>query len=129
MTALDVIWVGIGGGAGSILRWQVGIWITDRYKSSFPISTFFLNISGAFVIAYLSVLFSVDWQNRFGEPLNALMLTGFLGGYTTFSSMQLDALKLVENGKKALALFYLVSSTCAGLIAALAGVWLALHAG
>lgn len=57
------------------------------------------------------------------------MLTGFLGGYTTFSSMQLDALKLVENGKKALALFYLVSSTCAGLIAALAGVWLALHAG
>lgn len=69
MTALDVIWVGIGGGAGSILRWQVGIWITDRYKSSFPISTFFLNISGAFVIAYLSVLFSVDWQNRLASHL------------------------------------------------------------
>lgn len=122
MTGLDVMWVGIGGGIGSVLRWLVGRW----YHGSFPTSTFILNVSGAFVIAYLSVLLGVDWQDRYGETLNALILTGTLGGYTTFSSMQLDALKLVEDKQRLTAVFYLLSSTGVGLIAAATGIALAL---
>jgi CrcB protein len=126
MTALDVMWVGIGGGTGSVIRWLVGRWVGTWHHGSFPTSTFMLNISGAFLIAYLAVLFGVDWHDRYGEAINSLVLTGILGGYTTFSSMQLDALTLFEDKQKLMAVFYLLSSVGFGFIAAAAGIALAL---
>ncbi len=125
MTPLDVTWVGLGGGAGSLLRWLIGRIVGDHYRGDFPLGTFLINISGAFVIGYLSVLFTVDWQNRYGTPLIAGVLTGFLGGYTTFSSMQLDAFKLADKQHGAQALGYLVVSTVLGLSAAWLGAELA----
>ncbi|MCP9758192.1 CrcB family protein [Aquitalea sp. S1-19] len=126
MTALDVMWVGLGGGLGSLLRWRVGTLVGERYHGDFPLATFLINTSGAFVIAYLSVLFAVDWRDRLGTTINAGVLTGALGGFTTFSSMQLDAVKLSDGGKGKLAAAYLLGSTFAGLAAAIFGAWLAL---
>ena len=60
MNPLDVMWVGLGGGLGSVLRWGVGRIVGERYHGDFPLSTFLINISGAFVIGYLSVLFGID---------------------------------------------------------------------
>jgi CrcB protein len=125
MRALDVMWVGLGGGAGSLLRWWIGRIVGERYRGGFPLATFLINVSGAFVIGYLSVLFSVDWRDRYGTVLNAGVLTGILGGYTTFSSMQLDAAKLAGSGRGQLALGYLLFSVAAGLIAAALGAALA----
>jgi len=125
MQPLDVMWVGFGGGAGSLLRWWVGRVVGERYHGSFPLGTFLINVSGAFVIGYLSVLFSVDWRDRFGTVLNAGVLTGVLGGYTTFSSMQLDAAKLAGANRPGLAAGYLMVSTVAGLAAAGLGAGLA----
>jgi CrcB protein len=99
MTPLDVMWVGLGGGLGSLLHWLTGRVIGEHYHGVFPVGTFLINVSGAFAIGYLSVLFKVDWRDRYGTALNAGVLTGVLGGYTTFSSMQLDAVKLA--GKRA----------------------------
>ena len=129
MNALDVMRVGIGGGAGSLLRWYVGIKVGERYHGAFPMGTFLINVTGAFVIAYLSVLFGVDWRDRFGSGINAGVLTGVLGGYTTFSSMQLDAAKLADSGRGKLATGYLLLSTVAGLAAAVFGAWLAMLQG
>ena len=126
MTALDVLWVGLGGGFGSLLRWWIGYVVGERYHGVFPLGTFLINVSGAFVIGYLSVLFGVDWQDRYGTALKAGILTGVLGGYTTFSSMQLDAEKLSEKANGgALATLYLVASTMAGILAAGLGAGLA----
>lgn len=125
MRALDVMWVGLGGGAGSLLRWLIGKVVGERYHGGFPLATFLINISGAFVIGYLSVLFSVDWRDRFGTVLNAGVLTGILGGYTTFSSMQLDAAKLGAAGRHGYAVAYLCGSVAAGLVAAACGAGLA----
>jgi fluoride exporter len=58
-------------------------------------------------MGYLSVLFMVDWHDRHGAALNSAVLTGVLGGYTTFSSMQLDAAKLDEKRGHVPAGFYL----------------------
>lgn len=118
MRPLDVMWVSLGGGLGSLLRWWIGRAVGERYRGAFPVATFIINVTGAFVIAYLSVLFEVDWRDRYGAALNAGMLTGVLGGYTTFSSMQLDAAKLADKNRGGLAAGYLVLSTVAGLIAA-----------
>ncbi|WEK48865.1 MAG: fluoride efflux transporter CrcB [Candidatus Kaistia colombiensis] len=125
MRPLDVMWVGLGGGAGSLLRWWIGRVVGERYHGGFPLATFLINVSGAFVIGYLSVLFSVDWRDRYGSVLNAGVLTGILGGYTTFSSMQLDAAKLEDAGRGKMAVGYLLLSTAAGLIAAALGAALA----
>lgn len=127
MKTVDVMLVGLGGGLGSALRWWVGRVVSERYKGDFPLGTFLINISGSFVIGYLSVLFNVDWHNRYGHGmvLNAFVLTGVLGGYTTFSTMQLDATQLAAKRHNAPAVFYLLLSVAAGLVAALLGAALA----
>ena len=94
MTALDVLWVGLGDGLGSLLRWWVGRVVGERWRGDFPLGTLLINISGAFPMAYLSVLFAVDWHTRHGTALTSLCPTGIIGGYTTFSSMQMDAVNL-----------------------------------
>jgi CrcB protein len=110
-----------------VLRWWIGRLVGERYKGHFPLGTFLINISGSLVIGYLSVLFNVDWHNRYGHGmvLNALVITGVLGGYTTFSSMQLDAARLAAKQHARLAAFYLLLSVATGLLAALAGAALA----
>jgi CrcB protein len=61
---LDVMWVGLGGGLGSLLRWWTGRVVGEHYIGDFPVGTFLINVSGAFAIGYLSVLFEVDWHDR-----------------------------------------------------------------
>jgi len=77
-------------------------------------------------MGYLSVLFAVDWHTRHGTALTALCLTGIIGGYTTFSSMQMDAVKLAGTGGHVRAASYLGLSVVAGLLAAGLGGALAL---
>jgi CrcB protein len=129
MTALDVLWVGLGGGLGSLLRWWVGRSVGERWRGDFPLGTFLINISGAFPMGYLSVLFAVDWHTRHGTALTALCLTGIIGGYTTFSSMQMDAVKLAGTRGHVRAASYLGLSVVAGLLAAALGGALALVQG
>ena len=127
MKPVDVMLVGLGGGTGSVLRWWIGRLVGEAYRGRFPLGTFVINISGSLLIGYLSILFNIDWHNRHGHGmvLNALVITGVLGGYTTFSTMQLDAARLAANRHAHLAAFYLLLSVAAGLLAALAGSALA----
>lgn len=125
MKPIDVIWVCLGGGVGSLLRWQIGHFIDSRISAHFKFGTFFINVTGAFVIAYLSTAMAIGWQQRFGDMMSSLILTGILGGYTTFSTMQLDAVQMTAQNRRGLALLYLVTSVGAGLVAAAAGVALA----
>lgn len=125
MEASDILLIGIGGGIGSLLRWQLGRVIDRRLGTAFKFSTLFINLSGALVIAYLSTLLAIDWEQRYGTIVTSLVLTGLLGGYTTFSTMQLDAVQTAQARGHALALLYLASSVGGGLVAAAAGVALA----
>ena len=127
MTLMDIVWIGLGGGLGSALRWWIGLAVGECYHGNFPLGTFLINISGTFLIGYLSVLFGVDWHNRYGHGmvLNAFVLTGVLGGYTTFSSMQLDAAKLVGKSRGGIAASYLLLSVLSGLLAGELGAALA----
>ena len=125
MNGLDVLWIGLGGGAGSAARWGIGRVLGEHFAGDFPLGTFVINISGAFAIGYLSVLFEVDWRDRHGSALNAGILTGVLGGYTTFSSMQLGAAELRAKKRGVLAASYLLLSTVVGLLAALLGAAIA----
>jgi CrcB protein len=118
MKPLDVLCVGLGGGLGSVLRWWVGRLVGEHYHGELPLGTFLINVSGTFLIGYLSVLFGVDWHDRYGHGmvLNAFVLTGILGGYTTFSSMQLDAATLSAKKRGGIATSYLLLSVAVGLL-------------
>ena len=125
MDAITILWVGVGGGIGSLLRWQVGRLIDRRVAGPFKAGTFLINVSGAFLIAYISALLALGWEHRYGDVISSLVLTGVLGGYTTFSTMQLDAVTMAAAGRHALAVVYLAASVVAGLLAVAAGVALA----
>src|SRR5580704_2137508 len=125
MRPLDVLWVGLGGGLGSVLRWWVSLMVGKRSHGDFPLGTLLINVSGSFLIGYLSILFAVDWRDRYGTALNAGVLTGILGGYTTFSTMQLDASKLAGQRGGVAAASYLLLSVVLGLLAAGSGAALA----
>jgi CrcB protein len=104
------------------IRWLVGIGVDKLYKgSTFPLGTFLINVSGAFLMGLLSTLFNVDWKDRYGSNLTALVLTGVLGGYTTFSSYQLETANLYNKGAQGLVLYW-IGSVAAGLIAAPLGL-------
>jgi len=126
MSGSDLILAFLGGGIGSLARWLIGLVVGKRYHGTFPLATFTVNISGAFLIGFLTVLFLFDWKQRFGHPVNTIVLTGILGGYTTFSSMELDTSKLIRAQKPRLALGYLFGTAALGLMAALLGGALAL---
>jgi CrcB protein len=110
--------IAAGAVLGANLRFVVGTWAADRLGSDFPYGTLIINTSGAFVIgvflAFLGARVGVNpvWRLFFA--------TGFLGGYTTFSSYAWEALTLVDAGAWLRAGIYVVGTNLIGL----AGVWL-----
>ena len=119
---VTVALVFVGGAGGSAIRWLVGKRVGERYNGiTFPLGTLLINVSGAFLMGLLSTLFNVDWKDRYGSNLTALVLTGVLGGYTTFSTYQLDTADLYSSATRGLAAFYWIGSVAAGLIAAALG--------
>ncbi len=125
MLLSDVALVALGGGAGSLLRWGVGKLVPG--SGGIPWSTIIINITGAFAIGYLSVLFSVEWHDRYGSFLKSAILTGVLGGYTTFSTMELDTVKMFRASRAGKAAFYIVAQLTLGV--AVAGLGAALARG
>jgi len=115
-----VQYVAIAAGAvlGANLRFVVGAWAADHLGSDFPYGTLIINVSGAFVIG----VFLAFIGTRVGiDPLWRLFFaTGFLGGYTTFSSYAWEALTLAAAGDWVRAAVYVVGSNLIGLV----GVWL-----
>jgi CrcB protein len=103
---------------GANLRFLVGLWAAEKWGVDFPYGTFLVNVSGAFVVGVV-LAFLVE---RAGiNPLWRLFfVTGFLGGYTTFSSYAWEALALAESGAWSRAVLYVVGSNVVGFI----GVWL-----
>ena len=111
-------WIGVGvfGAAGAYARFAVAATVTGRRPGAFPWGTFVVNLTGGFV---LGVLTGLDVT---GDALFVLG-TGFLGGYTTFSTWMVEAQRLGEDGAFAAMWLYLLGSMVAGLAATGAG-WL-----
>jgi len=108
----------LGGGAGSLVRYLVGSAIMTRLGTRFPLGTMVINITGSFLIGLLMTLFSVRLQPHPNWRL--LLVFGFLGGYTTFSSFEWETLVLVKEGSNWLALGNVIGSVLFGY----AAVWL-----
>ena len=93
---MEYVWVGIGGFLGANARYALGAWIVGRWGTGFPIHTMLINVTGSFLIGALLVLLT---ERLAVDPAwRLLLVVGFLGGYTTFSSFSLQTAALVEQG-------------------------------
>jgi CrcB protein len=111
----------VGGGIGSMLRYAVTLLITQRFGPGFPWGTFAINIAGSFVIGIVSEL---SQTRALGvTPLvRIFLMTGVIGGFTTFSTFSLDIVTLASERAMLLALLYAAGSVILGFIAAFAGI-------
>jgi CrcB protein len=126
MTPLAWLLIFLGGGLGATCRYGVGRFVGERYQGEFPLGTFLINITGCFAIGWLvSFLASLHHDVTL---LNAGLATGFLGGYTTFSTYALEGVLLFAEGSRRLAAMSLLGSVACGMLAAAVGAALALHA-
>jgi fluoride exporter len=109
-------WIGVGamGAAGAYARFSVTAAVTARRPGAFPWGTFVVNLTGGFALGVLTGA---------GVTGDALLVvgTGFLGGYTTFSTWMVEAQRLGEDGDFARLLLYLVASMVAGTLVTAAG--------
>jgi CrcB protein len=111
--------VGLAGACGAVSRYLLGRFITERISSQFPLGTFCINISGAFVIG---LLFALASRKLISSTLQVTLATGFLGGYTTFSTMSWEGFQFVRGGSTSRSLLYLGGSALLGLLAATLGL-------
>ena len=103
-----ILLVGIGGAIGSIFRY-VTHWATTKYfQGSFPLSTFLVNILGSLLIGlFIGYLGKYFPENH---PLKFLLIVGFCGGFTTFSSFALENYNLLQNNHQITAYIYMATS-------------------
>jgi fluoride exporter len=120
---VDFLWVGVGGFAGAVARYALGLAIVERLGSSFPWHTLLINLTGSFAIGIVMVLL-ID-RSMLDSHLRLLLAVGFLGGYTTFSSYTFEAITLIERGAWMPSLAYLLASNLLGLLATVGGISLA----
>lgn len=117
---LNVLLVAIGGAIGSVARYGVTRFSVQNFGAGFPWGTVIVNLVGSFFIGFLSAAILSKASNP--EPLKLLLITGFLGGFTTFSAFSLDAITLIERGAMPQAGAYIVLSVAPAIIATVAGL-------
>lgn len=110
----------LGGGIGSVTRYAVSLWAAARLGTSFPYGTLIANVAGCFIIG----LFMTIVTERFiANPYWRLLITtGFLGGFTTFSSYSYETFKLLEDTGADAAFYNLAANLVVGLLATWLGI-------
>lgn len=116
----QIILIGIGGGLGSILRYLTSVYVAKYIPSAFPLGTFAVNVIGCLIIGLLIGFF--EQQQVADSNLKFLFITGFCGGYTTFSAFALENINLFQAGNPVTALFYIGTSILTCLFAVWGGI-------
>ena len=97
---MDLMFVGLGGALGSLTRYQIGKVISEKARTTFPIGTFVINITGAFLLGLISSL-------NVGKNMYLLLADGYLGAYTTFSTFMYEGFNLFQENEKMNAFTYI----------------------
>jgi CrcB protein len=113
--------VALGGAIGAALRYLTNVGAMRLFGPGFPVATLVVNVAGSFLMGVLVVVLA----RKGGNHLAPFLMTGILGGFTTFSAFSLDALTLWERGQTLTAFTYVAASVILSLAAIAAGLALA----
>lgn len=111
MTFLNICLVFLGGGLGSVLRFCISNYV--KSEGGFPWATFITNLMACFIIG---ILVSLSLKSHLTSNQRLLLITGFCGGFSTFSTYSYETMALIQNGNYWLAGVYVVSSIVFGLL-------------
>jgi CrcB protein len=117
-----VLALSVGGVIGVNARYWLGHWMNRWANPEFPWATFTINVTGSFAIGFLTILLARGLPH---PNARLFLVTGLLGGYTTFSAYSFESLALWERGERWSAAAYVAGSVLAGLLAVTLGVSLA----
>ncbi|TCV61337.1 camphor resistance protein CrcB [Neorhizobium sp. R1-B] len=112
--------VAIGGALGSVCRYLVGLWALRQFGPNFPWGTLTVNVAGSFAIGLLAELIVRRYDAS--PEMRLLLITGVLGGFTTFSAFSLDVITLFERGAALAGATYVLASVAISLGAVFAGL-------
>jgi fluoride exporter len=115
--------IALGAAAGANLRYAISVWAARQWGTAFPYGTLLINVSGSFLIGIVMVLLTVRFPNS--DTWRLLLVTGLLGGFTTFSSFSYESYVLLINGSWLAAGLNICASVGMGLIGVVLGVGLA----
>lgn len=114
--------VALGGALGCCARLGVNQLVHERYGQAFPYATLIINVSGCLAMGFL--FFYTLERVSLSPVIRLAIITGGLGGFTTFSAFGIETLLLVEDGKAGYAALYLALSVVLGIAAVFAGAWM-----
>lgn len=118
---MNFIHVAVGGALGAMSRYGVGLIASRIVTSTIPVGVITVNLIGSFLMGF----FAIYAIKKGLSPLSPLVMTGFLGGFTTFSAFSLETVTLYEQGHIAAALAYIFISVIGALLALTLGIALA----
>lgn len=119
----DFLWICLGGAVGTGARYLTSIAVQHGLGELFPHSTFIINVVGSFLI---SVVMVVGLSSDAIPPTVRIVLTtGVLGGFTTYSSFNYEALQYFQNGEAGRGMMYMAGTVLSCLFAGIAGLWIA----
>jgi CrcB protein len=110
----------LGGGLGAALRHGINLGVARLFGGGFPYATFFINVTGSFVMGLMAAWFA--FKGGAPQHWRLFLTTGVLGGYTTFSTFSLDAALLYERDQFGLMALYVIGSVALGLVGLFAGL-------
>ena len=113
--------IGVAGALGALTRYLLSRFVAERVPSQFPLGTLLINISGSFLIGLIAGLVG---HNVVSPALQLVLATGFLGGYTTFSTMHWEGTQLIRGGNAMQGLLYLGGTFALGIPIAALGLML-----
>ncbi|MCT2530982.1 fluoride efflux transporter CrcB [SAR92 clade bacterium H921] len=119
---MNWIAIAIGGALGAMARYGVSTLVFDASAQRFPYATLSVNVLGSFAMGFLFVI--IAEKAMLPPVMRSMLMVGFLGAFTTFSTFSLDALGLWQNGHLLMALVYALGTVVLCLAAVCLGVWL-----
>ena len=118
-----ILYIALGGAIGSVLRYLTSVFVNKYWANQFPLATLLTNVLGCLIIGFLIGL--LEKNNLANSNLKWFLITGFCGGYTTFSTFGYENYSLFQSHNSLLAFGYIALSILLGIFAVWLGLFIA----